>query len=101
MSLLNNYVLIAALSAWALAQLLKVPVEYLRHREWDWTLLLSAGGMPSSHSALLVGATHAIGLATGFDAPLFALAIAISNVVFSDTIGIRRRAGVPASLISA
>ena len=101
MSLLNNYVLIAALSAWALAQLLKVPVEYLRHREWDWTLLLSAGGMPSSHSALLVGATHAIGLATGFDSPLFALAIAISMVVLYDATGIRRQAGIHASLINA
>ena len=101
MSLLNNYVLVAALSAWALAQLLKAPVEYLRHREWDWTLLLSAGGMPSSHSSLLVGATHAIGLATGFDSPLFALAIAISMVVVYDATGIRRQAGIHAALINA
>jgi acid phosphatase family membrane protein YuiD len=101
MSLLHNFVLIAALTAWALAQIIKVPLEYLHTKAWDWTLLLRAGGMPSSHSSLVIGATHAIGLSNGFDSPLFALAVAISMVVVYDATGIRRQAGKHAELINA
>ncbi len=101
MSLLHNYVLVAMLTAWALAQMLKVPLEYLRNKQLDWTLLLRAGGMPSSHSSLLISATHAIGLSQGFDSPLFAMAVAISMVVVYDATGIRRQAGMHAALINA
>lgn len=101
MSLLNNYVLVAMLTAWTLAQIIKVPLEYIRHKQWDWALFFRAGGMPSSHSALLIGATHAIGLSLGFDSALFALAVAISMVVVYDATGIRRQAGMHAALINA
>jgi hypothetical protein len=94
MSLLHNYVLIAALTAWGLAQIIKVPLDYRRTKQLDWALLLHAGGMPSSHASLLVGATHAIGLSTGFASPIFALAVAMSMVVLYDATGIRRQAGI-------
>ena len=55
--LLENKILIGTLAAWLIAQGLKAPMEYLRTHEWKWRMTLSAGGMPSSHSALLVGAT--------------------------------------------
>ena len=101
MSVLHNYVLIAGLTAWALAQIIKVPLKYWRSKQWDWALLFRAGGMPSSHASLLIGATHAIGLADGFDSPLFALSVAIAMVVLYDATGIRRQAGIHAALINA
>lgn len=101
MSIFYNYVLIAALIAWAIAQLLKVPIEYLQTRHVNWALLVQAGGMPSSHSALIVGITHAIGLSVGFGTPLFALAFAIAMIVVYDATGIRRQAGKHAELINA
>ena len=61
-AIFNNRILIIALAAWAVAQVLKIPMEYLRSRRWNWALVFTAGGMPSSHSALMVGATQAIGL---------------------------------------
>jgi len=60
--LFANRVLLAALLPWALVQIIKVPLNYLLHHELDWSLLLSSGGMPSSHSALVTGAFMAIGL---------------------------------------
>ncbi|MEW5941091.1 MAG: divergent PAP2 family protein [Chloroflexota bacterium] len=99
--LLQNHVLIGALTAWLIAQVLKPPMEYLRTREWHWGLLLSAGGMPSSHSALIVGVTHGIGLFFGFDSPLFALAVAITMIVVYDAAGVRRQAGMHAERINA
>ncbi len=99
-SVLYNRVLIIALVAWALAQVLKVPIYYLRTRRWNWALLLTTGGMPSSHSALITATTHAIGLYIGFDSPLFALAVAITMIVTYDAAGVRRQAGMHAKRIN-
>jgi len=99
-AILSNRVLIAALAAWSLAQIIKLPVEFLRTRTWSWTPLTSAGGMPSSHSALMAGVAHAIGLYVGFDSPVFALAVAIAMIVIYDATGIRRQAGKHAEIIN-
>jgi acid phosphatase family membrane protein YuiD len=97
----SNTVLIAALVAWVIAQAIKVPVDYLRHRHWNWAILLNPGGMPSSHAALVTAAAHAIGLFFGFGTPLFALAVVVAIVVVYDATGIRRQAGLQAALINA
>jgi uncharacterized protein len=101
MPIFHNYVLIAALIAWGIAQVVKLPLEYLQTRHWNWALLVQAGGMPSSHSALIIGITHGIGLSVGFGTPLFALAFAMSMIVIYDATGIRRQAGRHAELINA
>ena len=98
--LLENQVLIGTLVAWLLAQGLKPPMEYLRSRQWKWSTVLSAGGMPSSHSALIVSATVGIGLFLGFDSPLFALAVAFTMIVIYDAAGVRRQAGMHAERIN-
>ncbi len=89
-----------ALTAWALAQILKLPFGYLKDGRWTWGLLFSSGGMPSSHSALMVSTTHAIGLFYGFDSPLFALAFAMTMIVVYDATGVRRQAGIQAQHIN-
>jgi hypothetical protein len=99
-AMLDNRVLISALAAWGTAQVIKVPIEYLRQRRWMWAMLLTTGGMPSSHSALIVGVTNAIGLYVGYDSPLFALGIAIAMIVTYDSAGIRRQAGMHAERIN-
>lgn len=99
-AMLANRVLISALAAWGTAQVLKVPLEYLRSRRWLWAMLLTTGGMPSSHSALIVGVTNAIGLYIGYDSPLFALGVAITMIVTYDAAGIRRQAGMHAERIN-
>jgi acid phosphatase family membrane protein YuiD len=101
LSLFDNFVLWTALSAWVLAQILKTPVHYLRTRKWDWALLLRAGGMPSSHSALVAAAAHAVGLYFGFDTPLFGVAVVLAVIVIYDATGVRRQAGKHAERINA
>lgn len=98
--LLVNRVLICALIAWATAQIVKLPVEYIRTRRWQWAWLLTTGGMPSSHSALIVGAANSIGLFIGYDSPLFALAVAVAMIVTYDAAGVRRQAGMHAERIN-
>lgn len=92
--------LVAALAAWGTAQIVKVPLEYLRSHRWRWGLLFTTGGMPSSHSALIVGATNAIGLYFGYDNPMFALGVAVAMIVTYDAAGVRRQAGMHAERIN-
>lgn len=101
MALFRNYVLICGGIAWFIAQTVKVPVEYLRTHKWNWALLFHAGGMPSSHSALVTGIAHAAGLFFGFNSPEFAIAATLAVVVVYDATGIRRQAGKHAELINA
>ena len=100
MAIFQNRVLEVMLTAWLLAQVIKIPLDFLYTHRWNWALLLSVGGMPSSHSALLTSATVAIGLYHGFDNPLFALGVAITMVVTYDATGVRRQAGIHAQRIN-
>ena len=95
-----NQPLIAALVANVLAQILKFFWGYIRNRRWDLVLLLRAGGMPSSHSALVAGVAHSLGLTQGFESPAFALAFVLAVVVIYDATGIRRQAGKHAHIIN-
>ena len=99
-ALFQNRVLITMMTAWLLAQVIKIPLDYLYTRRWNWALLLSVGGMPSSHSSLLTSATVAAGLHYGFDNPVFALGVAITMVVTYDAAGVRRQAGIHAQRIN-
>jgi acid phosphatase family membrane protein YuiD len=98
--LISNYVLACVVAAWMTAQILKLPINYLSTKKWDWTVLVSPGGMPSSHSAIATSATLAIGLHDGFDSSLFALAVALTNIVVYDAVSIRRQAGFHAEWIN-
>lgn len=98
--LITNHSLLTGLAAWLLAQILKPPLEYLRKGKWNWGYLLSAGGMPSSHTSLMVGTTVGIALHVGFDSPVFAIAVAITMIVIYDAAGVRREAGRHAEKIN-
>ncbi|WP_299029460.1 divergent PAP2 family protein [uncultured Thermanaerothrix sp.] len=98
--LLANRPLLAGLLALWLAQFLKVPIDYWVNRRWNWNMWFSMGGMPSSHAALMVATTLAVGLYHGFDHPVFALGVAITMIVLYDAAGVRRQAGVHAQKLN-
>ena len=98
--IINNPVLIVTLICYGLAQLLKVPVHFLLEKEWDWHQIRAAGGMPSSHTALVVSVTLMIGVTQGFDTALFALSAAIACIVMYDATGVRYETGKQAVIIN-
>jgi hypothetical protein len=100
LAIFSNPILIAGFISWGLAQLIKVPWNYFSSGKWDWVLLLRAGGMPSSHSALVASVAHAAGLFVGFASPVFALAVTLAVIVIYDATGIRRQAGKHAEYIN-
>lgn len=98
--LLQNRVLIAAVAAWVVGQFLKFPLEYILNKRWNWGIMFSSGGLPSSHSALVTAVALSIGFQDGFDTSIFALAVAIGMVVIYDAAGVRRQAGIHAERIN-
>ncbi|WP_416147077.1 divergent PAP2 family protein [Salipaludibacillus sp. HK11] len=100
MELINNFPLWAALFSIAFAQFIKVPLQYVASRKFDWTLLTSTGGMPSSHSGAVTALSTGIGLEHGVDSPFFAISAVFGIIVMFDATGVRRHAGEQATVIN-
>lgn len=100
-NMFSNQILISTLVGWALAQIIKIPIEYIRTGEWNWAISISTGGMPSSHTSVVSGLAWAVGLWEGFDSTWFAISFVLAMVVIYDATGIRRQAGQHAQLINA
>lgn len=98
--ILHNQILLTAIVSWALAQLIKIGIEPIRTHRINWQLVFATGGMPSSHSSLVVALATATGLRQGFESPLFAIATVLAFVVLYDAQGIRRQAGNQARIIN-
>ena len=98
--LLNNEILWIAILAWFLAQLIKFTINYFKIKSFDFKLLVSSGGMPSSHSSFVMAITTSIGFKDGFDSSLFALSLVISFIVMYDAMGVRRAAGTQAKVLN-
>jgi acid phosphatase family membrane protein YuiD len=97
---LQNPALVYGLVCWGMAQVLKVATSSIREHRLSWRMLLSAGGMPSSHTAIISSITVGIGIREGIDSPLFALAAGIAGVVMYDAAGVRRAAGHQAAVLN-
>lgn len=90
----------AAISAWAIAQCTKIVLTFITEKRFDASRIVGTGGMPSSHSALVMAMTFSVGKYYGFDSPLFSIALISAFVVMYDAAGIRRAAGKQAEIIN-
>ena len=99
-ALFDNSVLLWSLLSCLFAQFFKIIFNFFSTGKIRFQIMFETGGMPSSHSALITGASSGIGLQLGFDSPIFALAIAISLIVMYDASGVRKSAGIQAAEIN-
>jgi acid phosphatase family membrane protein YuiD len=95
-----NDPLIAAVIAWLLAQVSKLLIVLLRERQLRLAYLTSAGGMPSSHSAVVVALAMRIAMDEGVTSPMFAIAFVLAGVVLYDAAGIWRAVSVQARILN-
>lgn len=100
MELLHNFPLWASLFAIGFAQFVKVPLAFIATRKFEWALLTSTGGMPSSHSAAVTALSTAIALEFGLDSPVFAITTVLGIIVMFDATGVRRHAGYHATVLN-
>ena len=89
----NYYILIATFLAMAVAQILKPILYYIGFKKWDNTLLTASGGLPSSHSSVVVSLLIAVGLKEGFETTLFYISFVLACVVMYDAANVRYYAG--------
>ena len=87
-------ILLVSFSAWFIAQSIKVIFSLLFHRKFEPGLFLASGGMPSAHSAFISSVAVQIGLQSGFESSIFALAAAITLIVVYDAFNVRRSVGL-------
>jgi acid phosphatase family membrane protein YuiD len=99
-TLLDNRVLIAAFLSWAVAQVSKTILEIVRERKIVLSRLVSSGGMPSSHSALVTGLATATGRVVGLDSASFAIAVVLASIVMYDAAGVRRAVSIQARILN-
>lgn len=85
--------LIIPFAVWFFIQLFKLIYDLVTTKKFNFKRILGAGGMPSSHSAVVTSLATMIGINQGFDSQMFALATIFAFVVMYDAAGIRRAAG--------
>lgn len=88
------------LALWFFIQLFKVIWDLVTTKQFNFKRILGAGGMPSSHSAVVTSLATLIGKNEGIESPMFALAVIFSCIVMYDAAGIRRAAGKQATLLN-
>ena len=95
----NKYIYVPFL-LWFGIQAFKVIYDLVTTHKFNFKRILGAGGMPSSHSAVVVSLATLIGKNQGVDSPLFAVALILAFVVMYDAAGVRRAAGKQAKLLN-
>lgn len=96
----QNKIFLTTLSAWLIAQTLKVFIGVVQKRKFDFRLFVGTGGMPSSHVAGAACLATAMGLDYGFDSAYFTLAASFAIVVMFDAQGVRRATGRQARILN-
>ena len=95
----NKYIYIPFL-LWFGIQLFKLIYDLITTKKFNFKRIMGAGGMPSSHSAVVVGLATLIGKYEGVDSAIFGLAFIVAFVVMYDACGVRRAAGKQAALLN-
>jgi acid phosphatase family membrane protein YuiD len=84
--------LIAPILGWLVAQSLKYAIT-LRKEGLKWGDVVESGGMPSSHSALMVALATVVGINAGVASVAFGVAASLTGIVIYDAMGVRRTTG--------
>lgn len=92
--------LIIPITIWFLIQLFKLICDIIKTKQFNIKRILGAGGMPSSHSAVVTSLATLIGKYEGINSPIFGVAAILACIVMYDAAGVRRAAGNQAQLLN-
>ncbi|KXG76808.1 divergent PAP2 family protein [Thermotalea metallivorans] len=96
----KNQVFIVALVSWFVAQTLKVIYTLIKDKKLNLYRFVGSGGMPSSHSSLVMGLSTAVGLKSGWDSIPYAIALSFALIIMYDASGVRRAVGKQAIILN-
>ncbi|MEF2931809.1 MAG: divergent PAP2 family protein [Clostridia bacterium] len=92
--------LIVPFVTWFCVQTFKVLWELATTKKFNFKRIIGAGGMPSSHTAIVVSITTMVGRSQGINSVIFAVSLIFSLVVMYDACGVRRQAGKQARILN-
>lgn len=97
--LITNKVLISAIAAWFVAQGSKILIDMIKG---TFTLkrLSGGGGMPSAHSATVIGLATATAIVYGTSGFEFPMALFFAIIVMYDAVGVRLETGKEAKALN-
>lgn len=98
--IISNKCIYIPFTLWLLIQISKFITELVVNKKINFRRLIGAGGMPSSHSAVVSSLAVCVGKQYGFDSGIFAIALIMALVVMYDAAGVRRAAGKQASILN-
>lgn len=99
-NIFDNRILVASFVAWMVAQVSKTILDVVRQRKLILSRLVSSGGMPSSHSALVTGLATATGRVSGMESAAFAITVVLASIVMYDAAGVRRAVSIQARILN-
>ncbi len=98
---INEYkYIIVPILIWFGIQLFKLIYDLVKTKKFNFKRILQAGGMPSSHSGVVVSLATMIGKDMGINSPIFAVSLIFAIIVMYDAAGVRRAAGKQAKLLN-
>lgn len=95
----NKYVYVPII-LWFCIQAFKLVWDLVKEKRFNFKRILGAGGMPSSHSAVVCSLATLIGKYEGLDTAIFGISVMFAFVVMYDASGVRRAAGKQAKLLN-
>ena len=99
MAITNKYLYVPFL-VWIYIQIFKVIYDLVTTKKFNFKRILGAGGMPSSHSAVVTSLATMVGKSEGLNSPMFGIATIFAFVVMYDATGVRRAAGKQAKILN-
>ena len=95
----NKYIYVPVI-LWFGIQTFKVITDLVTTKKFNFKRIMGAGGMPSSHSAVVTSLATLMGKYEGVGSPIFALSLVFAFIVMYDACGVRRAAGKQAKLLN-
>ncbi|HEY9857777.1 MAG TPA: divergent PAP2 family protein [Stenomitos sp.] len=98
--MIQNQALLAGVVGLTLAQVIKFVTVLVKHGKIDVRTLVTTGGMPSSHTALVMGLTTTVGILEGVHSTMFDVSLVFAFIVMYDAAGVRQAAGRQARVLN-
>lgn len=94
-----KYIIVPIL-CWFFIQLFKLIYDLVKTKRFNFRRIMGAGGMPSSHTAVVTSLATLIGKNEGVESTIFAVSVIFACVVMYDAAGVRRAAGKQAKVLN-
>lgn len=96
----KSRVFLATLSAWIIAQSIKIIINSVKEKRFNFRWLVGTGGMPSAHSAGVMALASAVGIQEGFSSTIFIISLIFAMIIAFDAQGVRRSTGQQAEILN-